>query len=50
MDLTIIPGRSHNDKTGIGVNEYIVNIPLELHNETCNANKVVKCNYEEEER
>lgn len=50
MDLTIIPGRSHNDKSGIGVNEYIIRIPLELHNEACSANKLVKCNYESQER
>ena len=50
MDLTIIPGRSHNDKSGIGVNEYIIRIPLELHNEACSANKLVKRNYESQER
>lgn len=50
MDLTIIPGRSHNDKSGIGVNEYIIRIPLELHNEVCSANKLVKRNYESQER
>lgn len=50
MDLTIIPGRSHNDKSGIGVNEYIIRIPLELHNEACSANKLVKHNYESQER
>lgn len=50
MDLTIISGRSHNDKSGIGVNEYIIRIPLELHNEVCSANKLVKRNYESQER
>lgn len=50
MDLTSIPGRSHNDKSGIGVNEYIIRIPLELHNEACSANKLVKRNYESQER
>ena len=50
IDLTIIPGRSHNDKSGIGVNEYIIRIPLELHNEACSANKLVKRNYESQER
>ena len=50
MDLTIIPGRSHNDKSGIGVNEYIIRIPLELHNEVCSANKLVKRNYKSQER
>ena len=50
IDLTIIPGRSHNDRSGIGVNEFTVKIPLELHNETCNANKLVNRNYENQER
>lgn len=35
IELTIIHGRSHNDDSGIGVNEYVVKIPMQLHNETC---------------
>ena len=37
IEFTIIPGRSHDDRSGIGVNEFSVKIPLELHNQICNT-------------
>jgi len=49
IELTIIPGRSHNDNSGTGVNEYIVKIPTQVHNETCTENKIVTCNHQVEE-
>lgn len=49
IELTIIPGRSHNDNSGTGVNEYIVKIPMEIHNETCTEDKLVTCIQQVEE-
>ena len=50
IDLTIIPGRSHNDRSGIGINEFAITIPLELLRETCNSNKLIKSNYKSQDQ
>lgn len=49
IELTIIPGRSHNDNSGTGLNEYTVKIPMQVHNETCTDDKIVTCNGQVEE-
>ena len=35
IKFIIIPKRTHNDKSGHGVNEYIVKIPATIYNEIC---------------
>ena len=46
IELTIIPGRSHNDRSGTGVNEFTVKIPFELHRDMCNDNMIMKRDYQ----
>ena len=46
IELTIIPGRSHNDRSGTGVNEFAVKIPFELHRGMCNDNMIMKRDYQ----
>lgn len=50
IDLTIIPGRSHNNRSGIGVNEFTVKIPFELHRDMCNENMIMKSDYQNQEQ